>query len=114
MIAQGVNSYRLTNPILGNLRNLSGADFFAKLIPAIINLVLVVGAVVFMLVLFWGAISWITSGGDKTAIESARGRVIAAIVGLAILFSVWAIIRLLETFFGINILTLDILGLSIR
>ena len=109
-----LNSYRLTNPILGNLRNLRGSEFFPSLVAGLLNIVLVVAVVIFLFVFIWGAISWITSGGDKAAVESARGKVMTAIIGLVLLVSTWAIINLIESFFGINILTLDILGLAIQ
>ena len=80
----------------------------------LISLVLIIGVVIFTFVLVLGAISWISSGGDKAQVESARGKVTTAIIGLVLLFSAWAIINLIELFFGINILTLDILNLAIR
>lgn len=103
------------NPALGNtLRGLTASDYFEWLVPALISLTLIIGAVIFFFVLLWGAISWITSGGDKSAVESARGKVTAGIIGIIILFSVYAIVKLLQGFFGINILTLDILNLAIQ
>jgi len=109
-----LNSYRLTNPLLPNLVSMRGSDFFEWLVPALISLTLIIGVVVFFFVLLWGAISWITSGGDKAAVESARGKVTAGIIGIIILFSIYAIVKLLQGFFGINILTLDILNLAIQ
>jgi len=105
----------ITNPALGStLERMTGAEFFAKLVPALIVLALIIGATAFVFVLLLGAISWITSGGDKAQVEAARARVVTGVVGLVILFSIWAGIKLIEGFFGINILTLDILNLAIR
>ena len=105
----------IVNPALGNnLQNLTGAEFFARFVPMAVTLLLIAAAVVFVFIMILGAISWITSGGDKQQVESARGRILAAVIGLVILFAVWAIIRLLGTFFGINILILDILNLAIQ
>jgi len=64
--------------------------------------------------LITGAIQWISSGGDKQALESARNKISNALVGIVILFAVFAIINLIETFFGINIMTLDMGALVIQ
>lgn len=64
----------------------------------------IAGILVFAM-LIWGGVSWVTSGGDKEKTESARNRITAALVGLAIIAASWAIIKLLEAFLGINILT---------
>jgi len=103
------------NPVLlGGLGNESGVSFFQKLIPALINILLVGGVLVFFFFLITGAIQWISSGGDKQKLESARGKISNALIGLIILFAVFAIVKLLENFFDISILTLDIGKLVIR
>ena len=64
--------------------------------------------------LLWGAISWILSGGDKAGLESAKGRITNAIVGFVLLIGTFAIVKLIETFFGIDILSIDIGPLVIQ
>ncbi len=90
------------------LQSEGGVGFFQRLLPSLITLGLVIGAVVFFFMLLWGAIGWITSGGDKAVLESARGRITNAIIGLVIMFALFAIVKVIEQFFGTNILTLDI------
>jgi hypothetical protein len=58
--------------------------------------------------LVWGGVKYITSGGDKGQTEAARGQITAALVGLVIVFAAWAIINLVNIFFGVNILQLNI------
>lgn len=81
---------------------------FGELIGGLIRISLVVAAVVFFFVLVIGGIRWILSGGDKQATEAARGQITAALVGLVIVFAAWAIVQLIETLFGVQILNLDI------
>lgn len=104
----------ITNPVLGNLGKQTGPEFFGNAIPAAVGLAFVIGTLIFFAMLIMGAISWISSGGDKQKLESARGRISSALVGIIILFASYAIIRLIENFFGIHILTLDITSLIIR
>jgi len=80
----------------------------ANIISAFIILALVVAALVFFFMLVWGGIRYITSGGDKGQTEAARGQITAALIGLVIVFAAWAIINLVNLFFGINILSLNI------
>jgi ABC-type multidrug transport system fused ATPase/permease subunit len=88
-----------------NLTTLS----FADLISYAIQLILIVAAVLFFFLLVLGGIRWITSGGDKGQTEAARNQITAALVGLVIVFAAWAIVQLVETFFGVRILSgLDI------
>jgi len=73
-----------------------------------------IGVLVFFFIMIMGAIQWITSGGDKAAVEGARGKITNAIVGVVILLSLFALLKVIEDFFGINILALDIGALKIQ
>ena len=104
----------ITNPVIGDLNSLTGEGFFQKFIPSAIGLGFVIGVIIFFFVLLLGAIQWISSGGDKAAVEAARSKLSSAIIGLVVLFSIFAIIKLIEEFFGLSILTLDIGPLKIQ
>jgi UDP-N-acetylmuramyl pentapeptide phosphotransferase/UDP-N-acetylglucosamine-1-phosphate transferase len=105
----------ITNPVLGpSLQSKTGVDFFQDLIPRMVGLAFLVGVLVFFFIMITGAIQWITSGGDKAGIESARGKITNAIVGVVILLSLFALLKVIEDFFGINILALDIGPLIIQ
>ncbi len=103
----------ITNPGLGtNLQGIlaggGGVYFFQLLIPRLIGWAFVIGTTLFVFMLLIGSVQWITSGGDKNALEAARGRISQALIGVIVLFSVFAIIKLIEVFFGISILAIDI------
>lgn len=96
--------------------NLKPTGDFSKLgdltiggiVSGLIRLILVVAALVFFFILVIGGIRWIISGGDKAQTEAARNQITAALVGLVIVFAAWAIIQLINTFFGIDIFQLTI------
>lgn len=98
----------ISNSALGALGNNTGLQFFQQLIPAFIGLAFVAGAIVFFFMLVIGGLQWMTSGGDKAAVEGARGRLTQALIGIVVLFSAFAIIKVIENFFGISILAIDI------
>ena len=79
-----------------------------SIVAGAIRLILVIAALVFFFILVIGGIRWIASGGDKTQTENARNQITAALVGLVIVFAAWAIVQLINTFFGINIFELSI------
>jgi len=104
----------ITNPALGSIKSESGVSFFGKLISSLVTLSLIIGSLVFFFLMITGAIAWITSGGDKTKLESARSKLTNALTGFVILLVTFAIVKLIENFFGIDILVLDIGALKIR
>lgn len=79
------------------------------IVSGLIRLVLVIAALVFFFILVIGGIRWIASGGDKANTEAARNQITAALVGLVIVFAAWAIVQLINVFFGINIFELTII-----
>ncbi|MDP3994375.1 MAG: hypothetical protein Q8P91_00905 [bacterium] len=106
---------KIYNPLLGpTLQGKSGVEFLQIFVPNMIGLSFVIGVVIFLFIVIIGAIQWTTSGGDKASIESARGKITNALVGIVILFSLFALLKFIEDFFGINILTLDLGVLQIK
>lgn len=77
-----------------------------RLVSFAITVVLIFAALAFFFMLVLGGIRWILSGGEKGNVENARKQITNALIGLAIIFVAWAIIRLLATVFGVNILSL--------
>ena len=86
----------------------SGAQNVGTLIGRTIGLVLAIAGIATFVFLVWGGIQWITSGGDKSAVEAAQHRIQAAILGLFIVFAAWAIMLLVGGFFGFSITNLII------
>ena len=105
----------IENPALGPaLRGKTGIGFFQSFIPSLVGIAFVIGSLIFFFVIIMGAIQWMTSGGDKAGLEGARGKIINAIVGFVILLALFAFLKIIEDFFGLNILTLDIGPLQIK
>lgn len=103
------------NPALAEkIRNLTGLQFLNIFLPNLITLGFIAATVTALFVLLIGGIKWITSGGDKTEIETARNTITSAIIGLVLIFGVYAIVRLIEYFFGIKLITIDITPLILR
>lgn len=113
-LAQEIGNPALGPALQGFAGSEGGSAFFSAFLPRVVTFALIAGALVFFFMLVSGSIQWISSGGDKQALEAARTKISQAIVGLLILFASFALIQFMETFFGINILTLDIGVLKIQ
>lgn len=107
-------SHQITNPLLpDNLRGLTGIEFFQRTIPNFVGLAFLVGSLIFFFMFVTGGIQWIMAGGDKANVETARGKLSNALIGLVILFSTFAVMKFIEIFFGVNLLELNIGALKI-
>ncbi|OGC97661.1 hypothetical protein A2634_02990 [Candidatus Amesbacteria bacterium RIFCSPHIGHO2_01_FULL_48_32] len=77
-------------------------------IQSMINLLLVGAGLIAFFWLLYGGVQWILAGGDKEATEKARKRITAALIGLVIVFSVFAFTLLLGQFFGVDLLNFTV------
>lgn len=118
LIAGTNESSEIQNPLFGpelkNIYSSGPTGFLSIFLPNLIGLAFVIGTVIFFFMLIVGSTQWISSGGDKAALEGARSKLTNALIGIILLFASFAIMRLIETFFGINILTIDIGPLIIQ
>lgn len=91
-------------------RTLPGVDpattTTGRLIASALQIVFIAASLAVLIYLVWGAFKWITSGGDKDAIGKARGTIVNALIGLAILALAFFITVLFGQIVGINILNL--------
>ena len=80
-------------------------DNVVLVIRAIIRFILLVAFVLAFIMLLIGGIRWITAGGDEKGVAAARNMITAALIGLVIVLIAYALIRLVEIFFNVNIIT---------
>ncbi|EKE06403.1 MAG: hypothetical protein ACD_19C00014G0017 [uncultured bacterium] len=96
------------NSNIGSIGNTAKQLSLGGMVSGFISLILILAGLAFFFILVVGGVKWILSGGDKAHTEGARNQITAALVGLVIVFSAWAIAGLIDSFFGINILNLKI------
>lgn len=88
-------------------------DFFAfgpngqglgALVSRAVDVFIVFAVVVSLLMILMSGISWITAGGNKDQMETARNRLTNALIGLAVTMSAWAIwLLIVKQFFGLDV-----------
>lgn len=96
------------DPILGEYPYMDNPAPFAsiilgKILSNFISLALGSAGVITFFLLLWGGIQYILAGGDKERTQAASKRITHALIGLAITFSVFAIIYVVETLFGVSL-----------
>lgn len=99
-------------PVYARITNPAGPAFdpddvggsFSSIISVVITLLFTAGIIVSFLHFIIGAWRWIGAKGDKGALQEAQQTIINSLVGLVILFSVYAILSLLGQAFEIDLI----------
>jgi hypothetical protein len=79
------------------------------LIASALQIVFIFAALAVLVFLVIGAFRWIASGGDKEAIGKARGTIVNALIGLALLALAFFIASLAGEIVGISLFNLPII-----
>ncbi len=83
--------------------NFFGYTCIGHLVSNIVSAAFIVSGIAFFLILVMGGVEYLTSGGDKAKVESSQKRISAALIGLAIVASSYAVYMIVLEFFGINL-----------
>ncbi len=83
------------------------SDFFGfqcitELVFRMVDAAIIGAGILLLVYLIYGGVEWLTSGGDKAKIESARAKITNALIGVAIIAAAYAVWIIVLTFFGIN------------
>lgn len=98
------NLLAIANPALSSdLAGMTNTAFMRFLLQGLIKLGFIAGALIFLFMFIYGGIRLASSGGDKSAVASAKSILANAVVGAVILFSLFAIVNLFGCFFGVDI-----------
>lgn len=76
-----------------------------QVVQAIIRFILLLAFVIAFVMLLIGGIRWILAGGDEKSVEKARNTITAALIGLVVVLVAYALIRLVEAFFNVTIIS---------
>lgn len=96
------------NP-LGDLKNAAKAGGLIKgdkaptlqaTIGSIIGAVLAFVGVIFLILIIYGGITWMTAGGSEEKIKKAKGLIVNSIIGLVIILAAYSIVSFIFTQIG--------------
>lgn len=74
------------------------------IISSVLGIFTTVGGVLFIYTFIQGALGWVTAGGEAAKIQKARDQMVQGVIGLIIIVAAYAIIGLISTVVGIDIL----------
>jgi preprotein translocase subunit SecG len=99
---------RLTNPAISNrLGNFTsptaGGGALSLIITNLMSVGFGLGGFIFFAMIIRGGYAYMTAGGDKEGVQRATKTLTTAFIGISILFSVYAILTVVQTLFGINL-----------
>ncbi len=77
---------------------------FELIISNFIGFMTVLAGIFFIVYFIIAAFNWVTSGGDSGKLQSARDRMLHGILGLIIVVGSYAIVGLLGTIIGLDVL----------
>jgi hypothetical protein len=91
------NAFGKINPPApaSNYTSGNGAQGLSAFVTNLINLIFIVGALVFVFMLVWGAFQWMTSGGEKEKVAEARKRITYAIIGMVLMAVTFLLLSIL-------------------
>lgn len=92
------------NPLITGSRTRAAGEWLPNAISAFIRVLLTVGFLAMIFYFIYGGIMWITSGGDAKRTEAAGKQITNAIIGAGLLAAGWALLTILDQFFGLDIL----------
>lgn len=75
---------------------------FKTLVTNMLQIVLILSVLMVLFQLVSAGVNWITSGGDKAKTDSARSKIVAAVVGLVIVIASWAIFLFILQLLGLD------------
>lgn len=81
-----------------------GLDYLTIVLKNALNLMLVVAVVLTLVFAVWAGAQWISSGGDKNKLASARSKLTWALVGLIFAFLAFFLVNLIGYFFNLKLI----------
>ena len=106
---------QLRNPVLPSIigggdspKVDAGGTGLGRIISNLVGALFIAGFLLAFVYLLMGAISWVTSGGDKAKLEKARDEITNSILGAIVVAAAWAISVLVANFFGLDLTKLPI------
>ncbi|MDD3679244.1 MAG: pilin [Candidatus Shapirobacteria bacterium] len=101
---------RIQNPLLPD--QVSTMDqtpaILSQTLSNVLTLLLIGAGVAFFFMFVAGGLRWILSAGDKEKVEGAKKQISSAIIGLVLILLVFAVVSLIRTLFGINLVRFNL------
>lgn len=107
---------QIKNPVLpsaiGSGNYNQGGNALGKLISSLVGALFIAGFLLAFVMILMGGVKWITAGGDKTKLETARDEITNSIIGIIVVGAAYALTSLVANFFGLDLARFPIPSIS--
>ncbi len=97
------DTFGKVEPKLDFFQKFKGEEGLGGFLTALVNLIFIAGGIILILMFMWGALDWMLSGGEKDKVESARNKILNAVIGFIILAVTFAVIDVIGQFTGFEL-----------
>ncbi len=109
MIQLGLIINQIVNPLLPYQPTMEQAPaLLGQTLSNALALLLIVVGLAFFFMFVVGGIKWISSAGDKEKVGGAKKQISSAVIGLILVLLVFAVVGLINTLFGVNLVNFSI------
>lgn len=100
----------IRNPLLPNIsvQDSASGEAFTQYLVYFWRVIITFGMLAVLIIFIMGAFDWLNAGSDKGKIDSARQKIINAVIGAILLVGTFAIIGFIGRVFNFDLLKLDI------
>jgi hypothetical protein len=81
----------------------AGGTALGRLISSLVGALFIAGFLLAFFFVIQGGLQWITAGGDKTKLETARDQITSAMIGIIIVGAAYALTTIVGQFFGLDL-----------
>lgn len=82
-------------------------NVFVSTLSIVLGVLTVSAGLLFIFQIFGGALSWLSSGGEKQALQNAQKRISNAVVGLFVVVASYSFIYIIGKILGLDILDIS-------
>lgn len=86
----------------------AGLDEIERVFSNVVSAVVGLGFIALLVLLLWGGIKYLTSGGEPKNVQQAHQVVTWAFLGVLFLAIAWLLLQLVEAFTGVKVTIFDI------
>ena len=91
----------------------AGLNEIEQVFSNVISVVVGLGFVAMLVMLVWAGITYLTSGGEPKAVQSAHQTVTWALLGVVFMAIAWLILQLIKVFTGIDVTIFNMKALCV-
>jgi uncharacterized membrane protein YphA (DoxX/SURF4 family) len=104
LISESLGTFKAPSSAFAPTTGAEAATTFERILSIAIGGFTLVAAIYFLFTLLVAAFSWMSAAGDQSKVQKARDTMTNGLIGLVVIIAAYAIIGVVSTMLGIDIL----------